>query len=215
MKLAGREVVRFVRILHAAALVAVTAVPAFGQVTGRVVGRVIDSQTGEPLVGGLVVVESTNLGNVTREDGSFFINDVPVGPRKITSEYLGYRAVTEARRILAGQTLELEFQMVSDMIDSPAIVAVVEREPWVPPPPERIVFRQGPPGADLPSSTGFRCAARAVLHGAYILNGRWELQMSVKDLACRDVRPAPAAEIEPPLNGIISVSSAPQRETGR
>ncbi|MGH7566022.1 MAG: carboxypeptidase-like regulatory domain-containing protein, partial [Gemmatimonadota bacterium] len=52
---------------------------AFAQVTGKVVGTVVDRDTGEPLVGAQVVVEGTNLGNVTNEDGSYFINNVPVG----------------------------------------------------------------------------------------------------------------------------------------
>jgi hypothetical protein len=38
-------------------------------VTGKVVGTVVDRDTGEPLVGAQVVVEGTNLGEVVQAEG--------------------------------------------------------------------------------------------------------------------------------------------------
>jgi hypothetical protein len=191
-------------------LVAVTVTPAPGQITGRVEGIVVDGLTGEPLIGGLVIVEATNLGNVTRNDGSFFINDVPVGRHRIVSEYLGYRSIGDVRRILAGETVSVEFRMTADVIQSDAIAVVIEREPLRPPPPERVYTRTPPPGAGL-RTAGFTCSARAVLHGSYIQDGRWQLQSSVRNLACQEVVPAPAPEPQPEemetLEGVIHVSS--------
>lgn len=206
------------RALCAIALVAVTVTPAASQITGRVEGMVLDGLTGEPLIGGLVIVEATNLGNVTRNDGSFFINDVPVGRHRIVSEYLGYRAVAEVRRILAGETVSVEFRMTADVIQSDGIAVVIEREPLNPPPPERIYTRSIPPGAGLQTAEGFTCSARAVLHGSYIAGGRWELQSTVKNLACQEDIPEPAPEPQPEEvleEGVIHISSlrsqAPQK----
>ncbi|MBW3671817.1 MAG: carboxypeptidase-like regulatory domain-containing protein, partial [Acidobacteria bacterium] len=48
-----------------ALLILVSSGESFAQVTGKVIGTVTDRDTGQPLVGAQVVVENTNLGNVT------------------------------------------------------------------------------------------------------------------------------------------------------
>ncbi|MBW3660787.1 MAG: carboxypeptidase-like regulatory domain-containing protein [Gemmatimonadetes bacterium] len=91
-------------VLGVFALLASTETAAFAQVTGKVIGTVTDRDTGQPLVGAQVVVEGTNLGNVTNEDGYYFINNTPVGVQEITAQYLGYQTQTQEQRVLAGQT---------------------------------------------------------------------------------------------------------------
>jgi hypothetical protein len=203
-------------LLYAGVFVGAAAVPAAGQITGRVEGTVVDRSTGEPLVGGLVIVEATNLGNVTRSDGSFFINDVPVGHHRIVSEYLGYRTLSQGRRILAGETAGVEFRMAADVVQADGIAAVIEREPLRPPPPERLYIRTAPPGEGIEAAQGYGCAAQAVLHGSYIRNGRWELQYSVKDLACR-IEPAeraPESQQGEALEGVV-IHVSPLRSEAR
>src|SRR5688572_14886560 len=104
---------------------------AFAQVTGKVIGTVTDSETGQPLVGAQVVVEGTNLGNVTNEDGYYFINNVPVGLEQLTAQYLGYQRTTQEQRVLAGQTMTVDFQLSSEVVQAEGIVAMIEREPLV------------------------------------------------------------------------------------
>ncbi|HET6340689.1 MAG TPA: TonB-dependent receptor [Gemmatimonadota bacterium] len=104
---------------------------AFGQTTGKVIGTVTDQDTGQPLVGAQIVVDGTNLGNVTNEDGYFFINNVPVGIERITAQYLGYQTLTQEERVLAGQTMTVDFALSSEVVQAEGIVAVIEREPLV------------------------------------------------------------------------------------
>jgi hypothetical protein len=104
---------------------------ASAQVTGKVIGHVTDRDTGQPLVGGQVVVEGTNLGNVSNEDGYYFINNVPVGVQRITAQYLGYQTTSSDQRILAGQTTTVDFAMASEVIQAEGMVATIEIEPLV------------------------------------------------------------------------------------
>ncbi len=105
---------------------------AFAQVTGKVIGTVTDGDTGQPLVGAQIVVEGTNLGNVSNEDGYYFINNISVGVQSLTAQYLGYQTTTNEQRILAGQTMTVDFRLSSEIIAADqAIVAVIEREPLV------------------------------------------------------------------------------------
>lgn len=159
--------------------------PVLGQPTGRIEGRVFDAATGEGLVGGQVRIVETALGNVTRGDGSFFIDAVPVGVRNIETEYLGYRDESRQATILPGRTTRLEFALGGAAIDTPAIVATIASEPWIPSValPARAVVTPRP--ARLPDATPVaRCEVQAVLHGAYILDGKWQLHTSVGGLRC-------------------------------
>ncbi len=101
------------------------------QVTGKVIGNVTDRDTGQPLVGAQVVIEGTNLGNISNEDGYYFINNVPVGVQRVTSQYLGYQTTSQDERILAGQTSTIDFALASEVIQAEGIVATIEREPLV------------------------------------------------------------------------------------
>jgi hypothetical protein len=114
-------------------LLAVATGAAFGQVSGKVIGNVTDRDTRQPLVGAQIVVEGTNLGNVTNEDGYYFINNVPVGLQRVTTRYLGYQARTQEERILAGHTSTMDFALESEVVQAEAIKAriVIEREPLV------------------------------------------------------------------------------------
>jgi hypothetical protein len=127
----GSRFSRAVLVLGATALLVLSGSVAFAQVTGKVIGTVTDLDTGQPLVGAQVVVEGTNLGNVTNEDGYFFINNVPVGIQNLTAQYLGYQTTTNQQRILAGQTMTLDFQLSSEVVQAEGIVATIEREPLV------------------------------------------------------------------------------------
>ena len=56
-----------------------------------VIGNV--SGEGQPLVGANVVIEGTELGGVTDNNGNFLI-DVPAGEIQITASYIGYKPET-------------------------------------------------------------------------------------------------------------------------
>jgi hypothetical protein len=118
-------------VLLAVALLVTLTTGAFAQVTGKVIGTVGDGDTGQPLVGAQVVVEGTNLGNISNEDGYYFINNVPVGVQRITAQYLGYQTTASDQRILAGQTTTVDFAMASEVIQAGEIVATIETEPLV------------------------------------------------------------------------------------
>ncbi|MGH7542861.1 MAG: TonB-dependent receptor, partial [Gemmatimonadota bacterium] len=106
-------------------------VPSLAQVDGKVTGTVIDLDTGQALAGAQVIIEGTNVGNVSNPDGYYFITHVPVGIQRISSQYLGYATVTHEERILAGQTSTIDFGLPSELLQAEAIVAIVEREQLV------------------------------------------------------------------------------------
>ncbi len=57
---------------------------------GKVSGRVIDANTGEPLVAAAVYLDEIGMGTYTDENGYFVILRVPPGTYTLKAEYVGY-----------------------------------------------------------------------------------------------------------------------------
>ncbi|MBN2288172.1 MAG: TonB-dependent receptor [Candidatus Glassbacteria bacterium] len=101
--------------------------------TGKIEGKIIDVQTGAPLVGAQVMVDGTRLGNVANNDGYYFVLNIPPGIHSITATYTGYQSVSvQNQRIQAGQTTTINFQMSSAVFELETLVVEGESEILVP-----------------------------------------------------------------------------------
>lgn len=156
-------------------------------VTGKVIGIVFDRDSRAPLIGGQVVVEGTNLGNVTDDDGYYFLHFVPVGVHRVRADYLGYQTLSQELRILPDQTMTIDFAMAPDMVQAAEIVVVEEHDPI----PLKPVARGYTTVSVLPTHVPDplppeECQPTVTVHGSYILEGEWQLQVSVGKLLCGD-----------------------------
>lgn len=115
-------------------LLLAAATPVAGQqTTGRVEGRVVDAETGQPLAGAQVSIVGTRYGNVTNEEGYYFINNVPAGVHDVVAQFIGRQTVTiTEQRILAGQSTQLDFRLPSQALALEAITVEGERTPLLP-----------------------------------------------------------------------------------
>jgi outer membrane receptor protein involved in Fe transport len=101
----------------------------FGAEYGRINGRVIDAETGEPLVGADVVIEGTELGAATDAEGEFVILYVPAGTYRVTSSYISYDPFTFTSVVVnADQTTLCNFRLPPTVIEVKGVTAVAERE---------------------------------------------------------------------------------------
>lgn len=95
---------------------------------GRISGRVINTETGETLVGADVIVEGTELGAATDENGEYTVLYVPVGTYRVVSSYISYDPYTFTNVIVnADQTTLLNFRLRPTVIEVQGITAVAER----------------------------------------------------------------------------------------
>jgi outer membrane receptor protein involved in Fe transport len=131
----GRRLTVLASLALALSVLALFLVPAgaLAQTAGKVQGTVADKDTGEPLPGAQVLITGTLLGNLSDDNGYYFINNVPVGAQAVEASLLGYQSESHQHRILAGQTTTADFALSTVVIvaDS-AIVTVTELEPLVP-----------------------------------------------------------------------------------
>ena len=120
------------RRLHLLSLVALllAVIPgaALAQIDGQIVGTVRD-RDGRPLADASIAVTGTTLGNVSDQDGAYFLNRVPVGMRTITASLLGYSSQERRLRVLAGHTSTIAFVLEPTPVEAEAVVAAIEREP--------------------------------------------------------------------------------------
>jgi outer membrane receptor protein involved in Fe transport len=105
-----------------ALVLALLAPAVHAQNSGKIVGLVIDKQSGEPLIGANVVVEGTSLGATTDLEGNYIILRVSPGKYTITGEYIGYQKIIYRNiEIMTDLTTKLDFQLGAEVIQGETI----------------------------------------------------------------------------------------------
>ena len=100
--------------------------------TAKLEGYVRDEATGQPLAGAQVSIEGTRLGNITNEDGYYFILNISPGKRNITCTYTGYQKTTQSGvNFLAGHTATLNFSLSSTVVELEGITIEAASEPLI------------------------------------------------------------------------------------
>jgi outer membrane receptor protein involved in Fe transport len=112
-------------------VVFITPWAAFPQVTttGKISGKVVDKESGEPLIGAtVVVVEQPRLGAGTDINGEYFILNVPVGTFTLKASFIGYREVVVKNvRVNAGYTSEQKISMSAGEVEVGEVVIEATR----------------------------------------------------------------------------------------
>jgi len=104
---------------------------AFAQVTttGKIVGKVVDKTTGEPLIGAtVIVIDQVRFGAATNIQGEFYIINLPVGNYSLAASFIGYRQVTVKNvHVSAGYTTETKFEMPTEAVQIGEVVIEATR----------------------------------------------------------------------------------------
>lgn len=104
----------------------------FAGTTGKIAGRVIDKQTGEPLAGASVLVVGTTMGAASDHNGYFFILQVPPGTYSVRVSMMGYESFTFTNvKVAVDLTTKLNFAVSSTVLEIGKGVTVVAERPIV------------------------------------------------------------------------------------
>jgi outer membrane receptor protein involved in Fe transport len=97
--------------------------------TGKIAGRVVDSETRSPLIGANIVVEGTPYGAATDIEGKYFIINLPPNIYTVKITMIGYKGQKNLSvRIHADQTTQIDFIMKQSVIPGEEVVVVAEKE---------------------------------------------------------------------------------------
>lgn len=97
--------------------------------TGKITGKILDQETGNPLPGVNVLLENTPMGAATDADGKFVILDIPPGLYIVKLSFIGYATITiENVRSTTDLTTNLyTINMAPEAIEGETITVTAEK----------------------------------------------------------------------------------------
>jgi len=124
-----RERTLLSRVLGVVVLVLLLNPGAFAGVTGKIAGKVVDEQTGEPLIGANILIKGTTMGAAAGPDGSFIIINVPPGKYTLRVTMIGYETqnVTDVM-VYTDRTTKVNVRLRPTVIEGREVTVVAERE---------------------------------------------------------------------------------------
>lgn len=75
--------------------------------TGAIKGSLLDDESGDPIIGGNVVLKGTSQGSITDESGQFLITDVPAGNHTVVFSYIGFSSRELPATVRSGAQVDL------------------------------------------------------------------------------------------------------------
>ena len=93
----------------------------------HIFGHVVDKATKEHLPYVSVVIEGTTIGVTTDATGHYLIKNMTPGTYTIEVSAVGYVPVTKRVKVVAGQTIEVEFELSEDTVTLDQIVVSSNR----------------------------------------------------------------------------------------
>ena len=103
-------------------------VKVYAGTTGKIAGRILDAETGQPLIGANVVIMGTQMGASTDLDGYYTILNVKPGIYTIEISYMGYQSVrVENVKVSVDLTTKVDRSLTMSVAAGEAIVFIAER----------------------------------------------------------------------------------------
>ena len=99
----------------------------FAADTGTLAGKVTVEKTKEPLRAANVIIEGTEMGALTKSDGSFIIKNIPVGVYDVSARIMGYEKQTKEVEIKTDLTTTVMFSLRMKAIGIPGITVLADR----------------------------------------------------------------------------------------
>jgi outer membrane receptor protein involved in Fe transport len=100
----------------------------FAGTTGKLSGKITDSQTGEPIIGADVIIQGTYLGGAATRDGYYYINNIPPGDYTIIVSSIGYEKSTIKKvTIKIDLTFKLDVKLDPRTVNSKEVVITASK----------------------------------------------------------------------------------------
>ncbi|KAA3659502.1 MAG: TonB-dependent receptor, partial [Calditrichaeota bacterium] len=100
--------------------------------TGKIAGKVVDAQNGEPLPGANIIISGTSLGAAADRDGNYVILRVPPGVFTVHASMIGFKKfIVNDVHISIDKTTRLDFSFEGTTIELGEEVEIVAERPLV------------------------------------------------------------------------------------
>ncbi|HDY75392.1 MAG TPA: TonB-dependent receptor, partial [Candidatus Marinimicrobia bacterium] len=100
----------------------------FAGVTGKLVGRITDSATDEPLIGVNVILKGTTFGAASDKNGDYMILNIPADTYTAVASYIGYKTISVIDvRINADRTTTVDLSLEISAVEGEEVIVEAER----------------------------------------------------------------------------------------
>jgi hypothetical protein len=97
--------------------------------TGKLAGRVVDAENGNPIPGVNVYLQGTTLGGATDLDGNYYIINIPPGTYTLTASMIGYKETNKTKVLVKlDRTIKIDFELEIAIMEGEEITVVANRE---------------------------------------------------------------------------------------
>lgn len=101
-------------------------------ITGKIAGKIIDTQTGQGIPGVNVILENTNMGAMSDVNGTFVILNVPPDKYTVRASIVGYKTTrVENVRVSIDLTTTVNFNLTSEVLDLSEAITIVAQRPMI------------------------------------------------------------------------------------
>ena len=106
-------------------------VATYAGTTGKIVGMVIDEETGQPLIGANIILKGTIMGAAADITGRYMILNVPPGRYILIARMIGYGTVEyENLRVTMDLTTSVDFSLTTQAVAG-EVVTVIGKTPLI------------------------------------------------------------------------------------
>lgn len=116
-------------IFLCAAIILLSATALSAGTTGKIAGRVVNKDTGEPVAGANVIIVEKQIGAACDNNGRFIIINVPPGKYSVRAQMMGFQTVTKTEvQVHLDLTSTLNFELFQTDTQIKGIVIQSERK---------------------------------------------------------------------------------------
>lgn len=96
--------------------------------SGKIAGKVIDTKTGEPLIGANIIIPGTVMGAASDIEGDYFIINVPPGTYQLKVSMIGYTEKIITNVVVnSDRTTNLNIDLSAGTVSTDEVVVVAEK----------------------------------------------------------------------------------------
>jgi len=147
---------------------------------GKISGKLVDAETGSPLIGANVMIQDTNLGAASDLDGNYIISSVPPGKYTLAVMMMGYTKITVNEVVVTdGEVTKINASLKPEVLESEEVVvtakAIRNTESVLLKDRQKAIAVSDAISAEAISQAGAGDAAEAVkqITGASVVDGKY------------------------------------------
>ena len=110
------------------ALLLVSVIPLTGGSTGKIKGKIIDSDSQQPLVGVNVYLDGTAIGTASDESGKYLIINISAASYTVVVSYVGYQTIKMNDVVInADRTTIIDYSMIVAAVEGEEVIVEAKR----------------------------------------------------------------------------------------